>query len=193
MTATLGAEPDDGTVTLLPDWSFVYIPQTNFSGTDSFTYYASDGVENSEPAQVTISVFAHGDVDRNGKVDIRDIFKIKLSDKGFGTGATDATWEDGDFVGNGLGTPPNGIVNIHDIFAIKAAGRFGAGPYMDQPVVGSLSLSGLSLNTASEAILPEIQPLNLDWVAELPTAEPQREETTPRETAIDRLLASYWR
>lgn len=48
--------PANGTLTLDPDGSFSYTPDNNFTGTDTFTYKASDGSANSNAATVTISV-----------------------------------------------------------------------------------------------------------------------------------------
>ena len=45
-----------GTVTLNEDGSFTYTPETNFDGTDSFTYIAADGIEDSVPGTVVITV-----------------------------------------------------------------------------------------------------------------------------------------
>jgi ELWxxDGT repeat protein/VCBS repeat-containing protein len=42
--STLATNAANGTVTLNPDGSFVYRPNTGFQGTDSFTYRASDGL-----------------------------------------------------------------------------------------------------------------------------------------------------
>ena len=56
LTATLGASPAHGAVTLNADGSFTYTPAANFSGTDSFTYTASDGTAVSNVATVTITV-----------------------------------------------------------------------------------------------------------------------------------------
>jgi VCBS repeat-containing protein len=49
-------QPSNGTVTLNPDGSFVYTPNPNFYGTDSFTYKNSDSVDTSNTATVTIIV-----------------------------------------------------------------------------------------------------------------------------------------
>ena len=58
--ATLSAvdpsKPANGTLTLNPDGSFVYVPNPGFAGTDSFSYQANDGATNSNPATVTITV-----------------------------------------------------------------------------------------------------------------------------------------
>ncbi len=56
LTATLGASPANGTVTLNADGSFIYAPAANFNGTDSFTYSASDGTAFSNVATVTMTV-----------------------------------------------------------------------------------------------------------------------------------------
>ncbi len=56
LTATLGASPANGTVTLNADGSFTYTPTANFTGTDSFTYTASDGTAVSNVATVTMTV-----------------------------------------------------------------------------------------------------------------------------------------
>lgn len=56
LTVTLQSSPTNGTVTLTGDGAFNYTPNSNFSGTDSFTYTASDGTLTSNAATVTISV-----------------------------------------------------------------------------------------------------------------------------------------
>jgi Bacterial Ig domain len=43
-------------LTLNPDGTFAYTPNTNFSGSDSFTYKANDGLLDSNTATVTINV-----------------------------------------------------------------------------------------------------------------------------------------
>jgi len=56
LTATVVASPANGTLTLLPDGSFVYTPNPGFVGDDTFTYQADDGTDTSAPATVTITV-----------------------------------------------------------------------------------------------------------------------------------------
>jgi VCBS repeat-containing protein len=56
LTAVLVARPADGALTLNSDGSFTYIPTTGFTGTDSFTYQASDGPYLSNVATVTFAV-----------------------------------------------------------------------------------------------------------------------------------------
>ncbi|PXA90083.1 hypothetical protein DMC47_28020 [Nostoc sp. 3335mG] len=55
LTASLGTGPANGTVQLSSNGSFVYTPKAGWSGTDSFTYAASDGV-NKTAATVKLTV-----------------------------------------------------------------------------------------------------------------------------------------
>ncbi|MEO5915483.1 MAG: Ig-like domain-containing protein [Luteolibacter sp.] len=56
LTALLVAPPNHGTVMLNSNGSFVYTPNADFFGTDSFTYRARDGIADSNVATVTITV-----------------------------------------------------------------------------------------------------------------------------------------
>jgi VCBS repeat-containing protein len=56
LTAVLVTTPTQGTVTFIADGSFIYYPNVNVHGTDSFTYRASDGAAQSAPATVTLVV-----------------------------------------------------------------------------------------------------------------------------------------
>jgi large repetitive protein len=56
LTAVLVAAPANGSLTLNADGSFAYTPNADFAGTDSFTYMANDGLVDSAPATVTITV-----------------------------------------------------------------------------------------------------------------------------------------
>ena len=56
LTAVLDQGASHGTLSLLSDGSFVYTPAPGFSGTDSFTYFASDGANASGAATVTLTV-----------------------------------------------------------------------------------------------------------------------------------------
>ncbi|TXS95351.1 tandem-95 repeat protein [Parahaliea maris] len=54
LTAILVSDPSRGSVTLNPDGTFEYIPELGYTGPDSFTYRASDGVVPSEIATVSL-------------------------------------------------------------------------------------------------------------------------------------------
>ncbi len=56
LTAVLASSPADGSLTLNADGSFTYTPDTNFFGTDTFTYEASNGTKLSTAATVTLTV-----------------------------------------------------------------------------------------------------------------------------------------
>jgi ELWxxDGT repeat protein/VCBS repeat-containing protein len=56
LTVSVSANPSSGTLALNSDGSFTYVPNTDFNGTDSFTYVASDGTNTSAEASVTITV-----------------------------------------------------------------------------------------------------------------------------------------
>ena len=54
--------PSHGQLTLDADGGFTYTPNANFQGQDSFTYTAGDGVLDSAPATVTVTVLPVNDV-----------------------------------------------------------------------------------------------------------------------------------
>lgn len=56
LTSMLVSSPSHGTVDLGADGSFTYTPDANFSGTDSFTYKANDGLADSNVATVTLTI-----------------------------------------------------------------------------------------------------------------------------------------
>ncbi|HEY2839346.1 MAG TPA: Ig-like domain-containing protein, partial [Pirellulales bacterium] len=56
LTAFLNNGPTYGLVTLHPDGSFDYQPNTGFNGADSFTYHANDGQADSNVTTVTLNV-----------------------------------------------------------------------------------------------------------------------------------------
>jgi VCBS repeat-containing protein len=56
LTAETVSGPSHGTLALNPDGTFVYTPDQDFNGVDSFQYTATDGVWTSDPTTVTITV-----------------------------------------------------------------------------------------------------------------------------------------
>ncbi len=56
LTATLVSGPSHGTLSLFDAGNFNYLPDYGFVGTDTFTYTASDGINTSNVATVTITV-----------------------------------------------------------------------------------------------------------------------------------------
>jgi uncharacterized repeat protein (TIGR01451 family) len=58
LAAVIETQPGHGALTLNADGSFTFTPAAGFSGTDTFTYRASDGQLTSAPATVTFNVAA---------------------------------------------------------------------------------------------------------------------------------------
>jgi YD repeat-containing protein/VCBS repeat-containing protein len=60
LSAVLGSGASHGSLTFNADGSFSYTPTAGFTGTDSFTYQANDGVSTSAAATVSLNVIAGG-------------------------------------------------------------------------------------------------------------------------------------
>jgi VCBS repeat-containing protein len=58
LTASMVTQPAHGTCSFQSNGSFVYVPSPGFSGTDTFTYAASDGAVSSAATAVSLSVVA---------------------------------------------------------------------------------------------------------------------------------------
>ena len=63
LTAVQVTAPVNGSLSLAGNGGFTYTPNIGFAGTDSFTYRAFDGSENSNVATVTITVVGHRSFD----------------------------------------------------------------------------------------------------------------------------------
>jgi VCBS repeat-containing protein len=61
LTTSVVTGPAKGAVVHNVDGSFTYTPVADFTGTDTFTYYVSDGAATSGPATVTIAITAVND------------------------------------------------------------------------------------------------------------------------------------
>ena len=66
VTVILVAGPSHGTLVLNAVGSFVYTPDTDYHGSDSFTYRAEDGTASSSPATVSLTVSAVNDAPSAG-------------------------------------------------------------------------------------------------------------------------------
>src|SRR5262249_25127326 len=62
LTAVLVSGPAHGSLNLNADGSFTYLAATNYNGPDSFTYKANDGMLDSLPVTVAITVLSVNDV-----------------------------------------------------------------------------------------------------------------------------------
>jgi hypothetical protein len=61
LTATLVTGPEHGTLALAANGSFLYEPNANYFGPDQFTYFASDGFDDTPPVTVSIQVVSVND------------------------------------------------------------------------------------------------------------------------------------
>lgn len=120
LSAVLIAPPTNGTLTLATNGSFNYTPAAGFSGIDSFTYRAGDGLRESETAVVRIRVErAGGNAVPVAQPDrFNALQDTQLLVAAAGVLGNDADG-DGDALSATLAAPPaNGTVNLN------ASGRF---------------------------------------------------------------------
>ena len=68
LTFTVVTQPTNGTLTLNPDGTFVFTPNTGFNGTDSFTFQASDSQGNSNIGTFNLTITALFDLESSGNV-----------------------------------------------------------------------------------------------------------------------------
>ena len=91
LSAVLVSGVTNGTLTLSADGSFSYTPDANWNGTDTFTYKANDGTDDSSAATVTITVNPVNDppvvIDQAYSVD--EDTTLTVSSPGILQGATD--------------------------------------------------------------------------------------------------------
>ena len=116
LTATGLTQPANGVVTLEADGSFVYLPDTGFVGTDTFTYKASDGTTSSAATTVTLTVEEEATAPNTAPVAVDDAFStvagesLSLAAPGVLGNDTDV---DGDtLTATGLSQPVNGTVTL---------------------------------------------------------------------------------
>jgi uncharacterized delta-60 repeat protein len=102
LQAALVTGPSHGTLTLNADGSFTYTPTTNFSGTDSFTYQATEGTLTSNQATVTITVnfVNQPPVARNDSYTILEDHTLTITPVPPVTSLT-MTSQKGDYIGQG--------------------------------------------------------------------------------------------
>jgi VCBS repeat-containing protein len=118
LSAVLVDGPQHGTLTLNSDGSVSYTPEANFTGTDGFSYLASDGTGNSEVASVTINVTPMPDAPTAGDDSYSTDEGVALTIDAPGVLANDADGDGDALTAQILGDPANGVV------ALNADGSF---------------------------------------------------------------------
>ena len=103
LSAAVTDPPDHGILTLRADGTFIYTPEANFAGVDTFTYRASDGARTSDPATVTLTIeppvstpCTVADLNADGQVTLADLARLVEN-----YGASPEPFEDGDLDGDG--------------------------------------------------------------------------------------------
>ena len=79
LTAVLATNPTHGSLTLNTDGTFTYTPYSGYSGSDSFTYRASDGALTSALATASITVASAPVVTVSGFTTSSDQFSVNYS------------------------------------------------------------------------------------------------------------------
>jgi VCBS repeat-containing protein len=118
LTTTLvsGSGPQNGTLSLNADGTFVYAPNANFHGTDSFQYVANDGTTNSSPATVTLYVQSVNDppVATAKSYNLVEDGSLSASDfEGLLLGASDIDNPIGDLTAVLVLAPANGAATVN--------------------------------------------------------------------------------
>ena len=128
LTAVLDTTTTNGVLTLNANGSFVYTPNPNFCGTDSFTYHANDGSLDSNIATATITVACVNDapvaVDNNysGFEDTQQVGNVIVDDTGEGV--------DFDVDGDGVTISSNTNVS-HGTLVLNTDGSFTYDPNLN--------------------------------------------------------------
>jgi uncharacterized delta-60 repeat protein len=118
LTAVLVSGPQHGSLTFNADGTFVYVPNANFNGIDTFTYRASDGVLLSNIATVTIEILPVPDapVAANDSYAVNEDATLNVTAAGVLANDTDA---DGDALSAILVSGPS-----HGSLTLNANGSF---------------------------------------------------------------------
>jgi VCBS repeat-containing protein len=173
LTAVLASGPSHGTIDLNANGSFAYTPAHNFTGSDSFTYRASDGTLTSSLTTVTITVNAVNDAPT-----ATDDAYSTAEDTALTVAAPGVLGNDSDADGNPLSAvlvsgPSHGTVTLN------ADGSFSYTPAADYDASDSFTFR------ASDGILPSnsgTATITITATNDEPTAT---DRDRPRPTATD--------
>lgn len=108
LTAVMAVQPQHGAVTLNADGSFTFMPGAGYVGTDSFTYRVSDGIQQSDPVTVSLTITNKNPIANNDQFITRRNTNLVIAQ-------ADVTGNDSDADGDTItllpfGTPGNGTL-----------------------------------------------------------------------------------
>ena len=174
LTAIIETTTQNGSLTLNADGSFSYLPNQDFNGTDTFTYRASDGALQSDPALVTILVTPVVD-GLNPQPDAYQTEEdVDLVVDAPGVLANDAPADELNFTASLETLPSNGTVTFF------TSGRFVYSPNADFNGVDTFTYRAIDGATASDPVLVKI---TVTPVPDLPRAVDDRYQT-PLDTPL---------
>ena len=146
MTYAVAANPSKGALELQTNGAFTYTPNSNATGTDSFTFQVSDGQINSNTATVSININPVNDAPVAQNETFNAVF-----DKAT-TGILHANDADGDTLTFQIESDPEQVVTLTD----AASGAFSITPKngMDSPYTFTFTASDgtVSSNTATVTV-----------------------------------------
>uniref|UniRef100_UPI0035644A97 DUF4347 domain-containing protein n=1 Tax=Novipirellula sp. TaxID=2795430 RepID=UPI0035644A97 len=142
VNTSLVTGPSNGTLNINADGSFRYTPDTNFSGTDTFTYQTNDGETDSNVATVTITVNSVNDAPvttaSGGTTAYTENADVTVIDSALTISDADL----GDFDGGSLSVTISANGSANDRLTIVPGGNItmtGTNVYHSGVLVGSVS------------------------------------------------------
>ncbi len=162
LTAVLNTGPSSGSLSLHADGSFTYTPNHNFLGTDSFTYFASDGTgETLATATIDVTPPAPIVVPQSYSVG-HDRLLIVDATHGLLAGDSNTDPDGGPLVVNGvLSQPQNGTVTVDSTgsFTYQPNGHF-FGPdsftyFVADGFIETLATANITVTEQAPAVVAE--------------------------------------
>lgn len=163
VTFVLDTDVSNGTLVLSATGEFTYTPDTDYNGTDSFTFHVTDGIFDSNPIQtVTLTITAQND----NPLAVADAFSV-LEDSSINTTVliNDSDADAGDvFVINSVTSPVNGTAIMTGNLITYTPNSNYCG--MDTFEYTTIDLSGATSNVGSVT-------MTVNCVNDAPTANNQ--------------------
>ncbi|MCM2371762.1 LamG-like jellyroll fold domain-containing protein, partial [Aporhodopirellula aestuarii] len=142
VNTSLVTGPSNGTLNINADGSFSYTPDTDFSGTDTFTYRTNDGTQDSNVATVTITVNANNDAPVTGASGGTTAYTENADVTVIDSALTITDADLGDFDGGSLSVTISANGSANDRLSIVPGGNItmtGTDVYHSGVLVGSVS------------------------------------------------------